>query len=328
MTAPVTRAIIIATAPSGLCGNTCTLEGVLFYRRIYLAEKEFKTIKEQIDLLKSRGLTIPDEAIAGSFLLRNNYYRVSGYSLTLRNHDVFYSSATFQNIMDIYLFDHEFRHLLLHFLECIEVSLKSIYAYEFAKVYGPTGYLDTSHFTDAAQHTNTLQKIEEQKNKRHPHEAYLKHFIDDLGQDIPLWACVDLMTISDISFLYKISEDPIKKSVAIHYGLTMNSGHLILEGFMHSMTIIRSLCAHGSRLFNRLFEQKPSLNRKEQTLLIVNRDGTKDNAHLYGFILVMRRLLTLEEFADFKQRLILLTKKYPFVSMKYYGFRDDWETKL
>ena len=63
-----------------------------------------------------------------------------------------------------------------------------------------------------------------------------------------------------------------------------------------SMTIIRNLCAHGSRLFNRLFEQKPSLNKKEQTLLIVNSDGTKDNAHLYGFILVMRRLLTADEF--------------------------------
>lgn len=230
--------------------------------------------------------------------------------------------------MDIYLFDHEFRHLILHFLECIEVSLKSVYAYEFTKVYGPTGYLDASHFTDAVQHANTLQKIEEQKNKRHPHEAYLKHFMDDLGQDIPLWACVDLMTISDISFLYKISEKPIKKAVAAHYGLTKNSGHLILGGFMHSMTIIRNLCAHGSRLFNRLFEQKPSLNKKEQTLLIVNSDGTKDNAHLYGFILVMRRLLTADEFSEFKQRLILLTKKCPFVSMKYYGFRNDWKTQL
>ena len=55
-----------------------------------MAEKEFKTINEQIELLKPRRLSIPDETMAGSFLLRNNYYRVSGYSLTLRNHDVFY----------------------------------------------------------------------------------------------------------------------------------------------------------------------------------------------------------------------------------------------
>lgn len=51
-----------------------------------MAEKEFKTIVEQIELLKSRGLSIPDETTAGSFLLHNNYYRVSGYSLTLDSH--------------------------------------------------------------------------------------------------------------------------------------------------------------------------------------------------------------------------------------------------
>ena len=67
-----------------------------------MAVKEFKTITEQIALLKSRGLNIPDETKAGDFLLRNNFYRVSGYSLTLRKHDVFYPKVEFQNIMDIY----------------------------------------------------------------------------------------------------------------------------------------------------------------------------------------------------------------------------------
>ncbi|MEG0512062.1 MAG: hypothetical protein RR653_05010 [Clostridia bacterium] len=67
-----------------------------------MADKEFRTINEQIALLKSRGLAVPDEKQAADFLLLNNYYRISGYSLTLRNHDAFYSKATFQNIIDIY----------------------------------------------------------------------------------------------------------------------------------------------------------------------------------------------------------------------------------
>ena len=53
-----------------------------------MADKDFKTIDEQIEILRSRGLTIEDEAEAKDFLLRNNYYRVSGYSLTLRKNDV------------------------------------------------------------------------------------------------------------------------------------------------------------------------------------------------------------------------------------------------
>ena len=94
-----------------------------------MADKDFKTIDEQIEILRSRGLTIEDEAEAKDFLLRNNYYRVSGYSLTLRKNDVFAKSATFQNIEDIYNFDHEFRHIILHHIETIEVQIKSIYAY-------------------------------------------------------------------------------------------------------------------------------------------------------------------------------------------------------
>ena len=102
----------------------------------------------------------------------------------------------------------------------------------------------------------------------------------------------------------------------------------ILGQYMHSMTIIRNLCAHGSRIYNRLFEQKPSLNKKEQALLIRREDGTMDNAHFFGFFLIMRRLLPAENFAEMKEAVIALTEKYPFVRMDYYGFRDDWKEKL
>ncbi|MEG0492806.1 MAG: Abi family protein [Clostridia bacterium] len=293
-----------------------------------MADKEFRTIDEQIALLKSRGLAVPDEKQAADFLLLNNYYRISGYSLTLRNHDAFYSKATFQNIIDIYSFDHELRHVLMRFIEIIEVAMKSVYSYEFAKVHGSFGYLDESNFTDLKQYKKTMAKAIEQRENRHPHEAYLKHFLDELKQDIPLWAFVDLLTISDISFLYSITETSIRQTIARCFGLFMNDGYLILEKFLKSMTIIRNLCAHGNRLYNRLFEQKPSLSKRDWALLIQNDDGTADNAHLYGFIFIMRRLLTKQDFSTFKESLLGLSTKYPFVSLRYYGFRDDWKKML
>lgn len=316
------------TSPSGLCGNTCTLEGVLFIRSNDMADKGFKTIEEQLEILRSRGLTINNELEAKDFLHHNNYYRISGYSLTLRKNDVFSEFATFQNIVDIYNFDHELRHIILQYLEIIEVQMKSVYAYEFTKIHGPIGYLDESFFTNTTKHQEILDKVEQQKKRRLSHEAYLKHFINDLHQDIPLWAYVDLFTISDISFLYSISEQSIKDAVARTFGLSMSKGASILESYMHSMTIIRNLCAHGSRIYNRLFEQKPSLNKTEKALLIKNNKGELDNAHFYGFLLIMRRLLPADTFNEMKQSIIALTKKYPFVRMDYYGFRNDWQQKL
>lgn len=292
-----------------------------------MADKEFKTIDEQIAILESRGLQIPDKDNARAFLYRNNYYRISGYSLTLRSHDVFATNATFQNIIDIYEFDHDLRHILLKYIELIEVAVKSVYSYEFTSVYGATGHLNPANFTDVSIHANIMQKAESQKTSRLPHEAYLKHFVNELHQDIPLWAFVDLLTISNISFLYKISLPTVKVAVANALGLKAQ-GDKILERFMHHMTIIRNLCAHGSRLYNRLFEQKPWLNKEERALLIVLPDGTLDNAHLYGFILIMRRLLKPEEFSAMKAEIVALSQKYPFVNLRYYGFREDWQTVL
>ncbi len=285
-----------------------------------MADKEFKTINEQLNILKSRGLTVDNEEKAADFLMRNNYYRVSGYSLTLRNHDVFSKSATFQNIIDIYSFDHELRHILLKYLEIIEVQLKSVYAYEFTKVNGSTGYLDANNFINPDVYQRILDKAEDQKNKRLQHEAYLKHFIEDLKQPLPLWAYVDLLTIADISFFYSISETNIQASVAAQ----LNIPNKIMGKFMHSMTILRNLCAHGNRLYNRLFEQKPKLNKKERSLLRVLKNGKVDDAHLYSFIFVIKRLLSETDFNEMKSEIASLTAKYPFVNMKYYGFRNDW----
>jgi abortive infection bacteriophage resistance protein len=215
----------------------------------------------------------------------------------------------------------------LKYIEVIEVTVKSIYSYEFTRVYGATGYKEANNFANPKKHKEIIDKAESQKEKRLPHEAYLKHFIEDLKQDIPLWAYVDLLTVSDISFMYSISDQAIKTAVATSLGF-IKRGEDVLGSFMHSITIIRNLCAHGSRLFNRLFEQKPWLNKAELSMLNKLQNGTVDNAHLYGFILVMRRLLKPDDFAAMKNEIIQLTTEYPFVRMRYYGFGSDWKTAL
>lgn len=64
-----------------------TLVGFLFLGGIHMGKREdkpFISIDEQINLLKNRGLNVPDSQLdeVRSFLLNNNYYRISGYTLT------------------------------------------------------------------------------------------------------------------------------------------------------------------------------------------------------------------------------------------------------
>lgn len=45
-------------------------------------------------------------------LLNNNYYRLSGYSLTIRSKDVFYPDASFEKFFEIFDCDAEMRNIL------------------------------------------------------------------------------------------------------------------------------------------------------------------------------------------------------------------------
>ena len=97
---------------------------------------------------------------------------------------------------------------------------------------------------------------------------------------------------------------------------------------MHSITILRNLCAHDSRIYNRLFEQKPKLSSKEKELLLVKEDGNVDNEHLFSFILIMKRLLNQTQFESMLVEIASLNQKINFVNMAYYGFPNDWQNLL
>lgn len=295
-----------------------------------MGERVFKTLEEQIAILKSRKLEIPDEDLdmVKEFLLWNNYYRISGYSLTLRNHDLFYEGTTFRNIMDIYSFDCRLRHILLTYLEKVEVSIKSVFAYEFSKQYGGTGYLDSKNFTNSLEFMRIIGKGNLQKEKNLSDEAYIQHYVIDLKEEMPLWAYVDLLTFSDISSLYSIAKPDLQDIIARHFGLKSSNNIDILKGYLYTLSILRNFCAHGRRLYNRLFIRKPTLNSKEKKLLRKDENGVVDNSHLYGFVIELRRLISADDFAQLKESIISLTETYPFVSMKHYGFGDTWKTDL
>ena len=64
------------------------------------------TYQEQVDLWVSRGLKVPDENRAISYLNLISYYRLSAYAIPLQpKKDVFSEDASFEDILQLYLFD-------------------------------------------------------------------------------------------------------------------------------------------------------------------------------------------------------------------------------
>ena len=101
--------------------------------------KEFKTIDEQIEILKDKGLSFNDEALAKKILLRENYFFISGYrdAFYKSNKDkAFINGATFEELYALFMFDRNIRNILFKNLLIVENNLKSIFSYQLSRKYG------------------------------------------------------------------------------------------------------------------------------------------------------------------------------------------------
>lgn len=78
-------------------------------RRLFVYMKEFKTLEEQIELLKTRNILFNDEESTRKILLHNNYYNIiNGYKdlfLDTNNPTVYKQNTTFEEIYSLYEFD-------------------------------------------------------------------------------------------------------------------------------------------------------------------------------------------------------------------------------
>lgn len=222
------------------------------------------------------------------------------------------------------------RNIIIGYIEIIEVKLRSLFAFHLASAYGSECHLDGKYFIDQIAHKEIIDKVDVIAKRNKIFEPAIAHFVDNLKMNIPIWLFVESMTIAQITKLYGIIIDSqIKELIANNIFVKKdNKDSKILLNQMWELTNIRNLCAHGSRLYNKVFLQRPKLSRIDKSLLIKNANGSPNNDRLYGFILNMRYLLNEEQMRKFKKDINDLCSKFPFVNLKYYGFREDWNEML
>jgi abortive infection bacteriophage resistance protein len=219
------------------------------------------TIPEQIDLLISRGLIVPDLDKAQHYLTHLNYYRLAGYWLPFEaDHSThqFQPDTYFDTILNLYLFDRSLRLLVTDAIERIEVSLRLRWAYQMAHHHGPHCHLNRVLFKpnwDYDYHCASIQK-ELSRSK----ETFILHLRGKYDEDLPpIWAMVEVMTFGQISNWYSNTlHRQDRNAIAACYGLD----ETILVSLMHHLTIVRNTCAHHARLWNREFPVIPKLPKQ------------------------------------------------------------------
>ena len=91
--------------------------------------KTFKTLDEQIEILKQKGLVIDDIEQTKSILLRENYFFLSGYRKLFLKSSVdrtFKEGTNFSEIYALFSFDRQLRNIIFKNILIVENNLKWI----------------------------------------------------------------------------------------------------------------------------------------------------------------------------------------------------------
>lgn len=190
--------------------------------------KPFKTIEEQIKILKSRGVNFPDADAAEKFLLRENYYVVvNGYKdafldkdqTNLAKDDRYPQGTNFESFVRLYSFDKSLRETTMNILLEAENAMKTATAYAFCDVHRDSeDYLDPACYCSKADYKadrrytrglirllSTLQRVRDNK----PHKRYIKHYEEQYGC-LPLWVASKCLTFGNMSAFFDYQQQSVK----------------------------------------------------------------------------------------------------------------------
>ena len=280
---------------------------------VILVAKEFKTIDQQVDILKKKGLIIDDEVAAKNILLKENYFFLNGYRHLFMNSPTdrtFISGSTFSELYALFQFDRYSRNIFFKNLLIIENRLKSVISYQLSKRYGykEKDYLNIKNFTKDPEKKRRVKDVIEKMKRQirintSRHNATM-HYVKNYGY-IPLWILVKVLSFGMVCELYSIMTDEDKLEVSSVFGITVEN----LESFLPILSNYRNLCAHEDIVFNHKTERVIPDTEYHKKLNIFKMDDEyiygKDD--LFALIIIFKFLLEDSEF-----RLMIKEFEYEF----------------
>ena len=225
--------------------------------------KEPLSYSEQVEQLRRRGLIIERQDRAEFYLAQLNYYRLAAYWLPFEadhSKHAFLPNASFERVLALYVFDRELRLLVLDALERVEVAVRARWAYELAHEHGPHAHLMPAlHQRKPAAYEKDLTELRKWVKQARGQEVFIRHLLRKYEEPLPaLWAVCEVMPFGLLSRWYgNLSDNRVRAAISGRFGLD----HEQLGSWVHHLSIVRNVCAHHGRLWNREFTVTPTAPR-------------------------------------------------------------------
>jgi len=135
------------------------------------------SVEEQITNLHELQLVIENDEEAKSILNDISYFRlIKAFSLGLKPKNGNYcGKVSFNQIVDLYKFNCNFRQILFTVIERIEINLRCKLANYFSYKYGVLGYEDSNNFSNYEYHKVFLDDITDEL-KRNVKSPFIRNF--------------------------------------------------------------------------------------------------------------------------------------------------------
>ncbi len=303
-----------------------------------MTNKTFRTLDEQIDILRSKGLTVKNEEKTRKILFRENYFFISGYRhlFTVKdNKDVYLEGTTFEELYATFVFDRRIRNTFFKNILIVENNIKSIMSYQLSKKYGvkEKEYLEPENFSQdsiqSRQVYDVLSKVKRQIRVNGSKHTATYHYINNYGY-IPLWILVKVLSFGIMSEFFDILKYEDKEEITKPYDMDIET----MTVYLALLSNFRNVCAHEDILYDHRTQRMIPDSIYHSALKIPKFEdeyiyGKND---LFSLVIILKVMLSKEEFNEMideiKSEVELLDKEVDVVPLdtilNRIGFPSNW----
>lgn len=287
-----------------------------------------RSFSEQAELLRSYGLNAPRGSKAEFYLAHLNYYRLAAYRLPFEEDHKTHRlrpDTSFEDVLNLYMFDRALRLLMMDAIERIEVSIRTQMAYHLAHLHKTSHpHLEPSIFRNHRYYQIGIRNLHKESAKSN--EAFIHHFIEKYEEPLsPIWAVVELMTMGQLSkWFSNIAARKDRQAISAAYRIDER----ILTSYCEHLSLVRNITAHHARLWNRSFTKTMRLPSHGpasllESVWVVPLSDPRGRKIYNTLTMTLFVLDVIAPEHDWRRRLLGLIKQHE-IDTHDMGFPCDW----
>jgi abortive infection bacteriophage resistance protein len=289
--------------------------------------KPYKKPKDLVLMLKQRGLLIADEREAERCIGIVGYYRLSAYLHPFlknpKERHLFHNNVKFDDVVSLYDFDKEIRVFLFKAIYEIEIEIRISIANLGVEVLSDNfWFTNPAYFVVSTPRRQAYDLSVIKKEYDRSKEQFVKSFKSKYLETLPpSWIITEVLTFGTIATAFKsIKNIRLKKTIARRFNLEPS----VFESWVSIIGLVRNLCCHHARVWNKWRSLNPVLPRHNVPAWLTN---ARVRCLYFDLCIIKHFLDVIAPNNNMADELKKLLNKYPKIYAPSMGFPNSWENE-